>query len=144
MTTPEEAARRATARASSGRSARCTVLRPGGRLVIDDRSVPEDDEADARMNEIERPHGASHVRERWPSACVCCRRRPASPSSGEPHVHHRPLSAMTEQVAPENVAKMIAALASRDARLRALFGLATANGGLHVDRWDALVGATKR
>jgi ubiquinone/menaquinone biosynthesis C-methylase UbiE len=37
------------------------VLRAGGRLVIDDRSVPEDDFVDERMNELDRLHDESHV-----------------------------------------------------------------------------------
>jgi len=45
------------------------VLVPGGRLVIDDRSVPPDDEADDAMNRLDVLHDPSHVREyrrdRW-------------------------------------------------------------------------------
>ncbi|OPY33088.1 MAG: hypothetical protein A4E32_00760 [Methanomassiliicoccales archaeon PtaU1.Bin124] len=39
------------------------VLRTGGRLVIDDRSVPDDDEADVMMNRLDILHDPSHVRE---------------------------------------------------------------------------------
>ncbi|MCL5677227.1 MAG: methyltransferase domain-containing protein [Firmicutes bacterium] len=43
------------------------VLRAGGKLVIDDRSVPEDDSVDACMNELDRYHDESHVREYRPT-----------------------------------------------------------------------------
>ncbi|MDP9325530.1 MAG: methyltransferase domain-containing protein, partial [Candidatus Dormibacteraeota bacterium] len=39
------------------------VLRPGGRVVIDDRSVPPDPSADAALNRLDVLHDHSHVRE---------------------------------------------------------------------------------
>ncbi len=39
------------------------VLRAGGRLVIDDRSVPEDDEVDRAINQLDILHDPSHVRD---------------------------------------------------------------------------------
>lgn len=43
------------------------VLRPNGRLLVDDRSVPEDAEADRLQNALDVLHDPSHVRERPPS-----------------------------------------------------------------------------
>jgi ubiquinone/menaquinone biosynthesis C-methylase UbiE len=43
------------------------VLRPGGVMAIDDRSVPEDDEVDRTMNRLDVLHDHSHVREYRPS-----------------------------------------------------------------------------
>jgi SAM-dependent methyltransferase len=43
------------------------VLRPGGRLLVFDTMVPEDDELDRAINEIETLRDASHVRNRRPS-----------------------------------------------------------------------------
>jgi ubiquinone/menaquinone biosynthesis C-methylase UbiE len=43
------------------------VLKPGGRLAIDDRSVPDDDDIDEVMNRLDVLHDGSHVRE-WRSA----------------------------------------------------------------------------
>lgn len=45
----------------------CRVLRPGGRFLLDDRSVPEDPEVDRLQNELDVLHDPSHVRERPPS-----------------------------------------------------------------------------
>ena len=42
-------------------------LRAGGRLVIDDRSVPEDDFVDRTMNELDTLHDESHFRQYRPS-----------------------------------------------------------------------------
>ena len=39
------------------------VLVNGGRLVIDDRSVPEDDFVDATLNRLDRLHDESHIRQ---------------------------------------------------------------------------------
>ena len=43
------------------------VLRPGGHLLVDDRSVPEDAEVDRLQNTLDVLHDPSHVRERPPS-----------------------------------------------------------------------------
>lgn len=39
------------------------VLVPGGRLVIDDRSIPEDDGVDDLINRLDTIHDPSHIRE---------------------------------------------------------------------------------
>ena len=44
------------------------VLEAGGRLAIDDRSGPEDDDADDLMNRLDKLHAPSHVRQFRPSA----------------------------------------------------------------------------
>jgi ubiquinone/menaquinone biosynthesis C-methylase UbiE len=45
----------------------CRVLKPGGRLVIDDRSVPEEEFVDATLNRLDWLHDHSHVRQYRPS-----------------------------------------------------------------------------
>jgi len=77
------------------------VLRVGGRLVIDDRSVPEDDFVDACMNELDRYHDESHVREYRPSEW-----RRLLEGQGfkvealEPYTKHRALTSFTEKASP--------------------------------------------
>ena len=39
------------------------VLKIGGRLIIDDRTVPNDDEVDGLINALDRWHDQSHVRD---------------------------------------------------------------------------------
>lgn len=46
------------------------AVKPGGRVVIDDRSVPEDDFVDETMNALDLYHDRSHIRQYRPSTWV--------------------------------------------------------------------------
>lgn len=121
------------------------VLRPGGRLVIDDRSVPEDDFVDRCMNELDRYHDPSHVREYRPSEW-----RDLLVAAGfavetmEPYTQHRPLTALTDGVPPENVAKMQAMLRDWSPAQCAAFNLVEVGGQPHLTHWYVMIGATRR
>ena len=83
------------------------VLRPGGRLVIDDRSVPEDDFVDATLNRLDWLHDHSHVREYRPSEWQSMLQEAGCKIEAiEPYTKHRPLSAFTNGVEPESVAEI--------------------------------------
>jgi ubiquinone/menaquinone biosynthesis C-methylase UbiE len=120
------------------------VLRPGGRLVIDDRSVPEDDFVDACMNELDRYHDESHVREyrasEWRQMLTA---QSFVVEAVEPYTQHRPLSALTAGVSPENVAKIQAVLDGLDTSQRAALNLAVVEGQPYLDHWYVLI-ATRR
>jgi ubiquinone/menaquinone biosynthesis C-methylase UbiE len=100
------------------------VLAAGGRLVIDDRSGPEDDEVDALMNELDTLHDASHVQQYRPSAW-----RRLLEEAGlqvevvEPYMRHRPLRSLTQGVAPAEVARIGEILAQLTPRQRAVLDL---------------------
>lgn len=116
------------------------VLRPGGRLVIDDRSVPEDDFADATMNRLDVLHDASHVRQYRPSEW-----RAMLEAAGlrvevvEPYAKHRPISSLTEKVEPEHVREIHAILERMTEAQRKLFRIE--NG--HVLHWYVTIAAVK-
>lgn len=118
------------------------VLRNGGRLVIDDRSVPEDDFVDTCMNELDRWHDESHVRQYRPSEW---QRMLAAAGFMidvvEPYQKHRPLRALTDGVSAENVQRIHARLAGLDARQRAALNLADVNGEPHLTHWFVLLAA---
>ncbi len=80
------------------------VLRTGGRVVFDDRSVPEDDFVDGCMNLLDRYHDTSHVREyrasEWQRLLEGCG---FAVEAVEGYVKHRPLTALTAGASPENV-----------------------------------------
>jgi len=120
------------------------VLCPGGRLVIDDRSVPDDDAVDACMNELDRLHDASHVREyrpgEWREMVLECG---FAIYAVNPYHLHRPLSALTHGVSPENVDRIQARLAAMDERERGMFDLREVDGVLHLNHWFVMVGATR-
>ena len=121
------------------------VLRVGGRLVIDDRSVPEDDFVDACMNRLDRLHDASHVREYRPSEW-----RHALEGGGftvetvECYTRHRPLTALTADVSPENVRGIQAVLDRLTPAQREAMSLREVEGELRLTHWYVLVGCAKR
>ena len=120
------------------------VLCTGGRLVIDDRSVPEDDFVDERMNDLDRLHDESHVRQYRPSEWE----RMLSTSgfaveSLEPYIKHRPLTALTEGVSAANVRKIHAMLDSLSADQRRAFNLVEREDQLFLNHWYVMILAKK-
>jgi len=83
------------------------VLRPGGRMVIDDRSVPEDDTVDAFVNNIDCIHDPSHVREYGVSAW-----RSMIEAAGlrlldtQPYTQHRPIADYVKGIQDENADRL--------------------------------------
>jgi hypothetical protein len=100
------------------------VLGSHGRLVIDDRSVPEDDCVDRCMNLLDTYHDESHVREYRPGEW-----RRMLEDAGfeidvvEPYVKHRSLSSLTDGVSAENVASIHGTLETLNAPQREAFNL---------------------
>ncbi len=116
------------------------VLRPGGRLVIDDRSVPEDDFVDETMNALDRLHDGSHVRQYAPNEW-----RGMLEAAGfavgivEPYTRHRPVSSLTTGAAPEDVRLIDELLAGLDAAQRAALNLRKVNGDPHITHWYVMI-----
>lgn len=121
------------------------VLRRDARLVIDDRSVPEDDGVDACMNELDRLHDASHVREYRPSEWIRMLQTAGFEiDTVEPYIKHRPLSALTKGVATEDAQRIHRVLDSLDAQQRTVFNLVEVNGEPHLNHWFVLLAARRR
>ena len=120
------------------------VLSPGGRLVVDDRSVPEDDFADSCMNLLDTCHDESHVREYRPSEW-----QEMLQDSGfeveviEPYLRHRPVTSLTDGISEENVRRIHETLAAFTPAQRELFNLTEKGGLLHFNHWFVLVAAVK-
>ena len=116
------------------------VLRAGGRLVIDDRSVPEDDFVDERMNALDRLHDESHVRQYRPSEWV---RRLEEAGFAveviEPYTQHRPVTSLTDGVSAENVHKIHALLDSLTDNQRQAFNLVERDGQLCLHHWYVMI-----
>ena len=120
------------------------VLRAGGRLVIDDRSVPEDDFVDACMNRLDRYHDESHVRQYRPSEWErLLEDHGFTVAAVEDYVKHRPLTALTADVSPENVRRIHAALDSLTPDQRAALNLRDVDGQPHPNHWYVMVSGTK-
>ena len=126
------------------------VLRPegsrrpfgSGRLVIDDRSVPEDDFVDACMNDLDRLHDESHVRQYRPSEWHRLLAQTGFVvESIQPYTRHRPLTSLTDRVSPQNVSKIHAILGGLDAEQRQKLNLADVDGQPYLNHWYVMLSA---
>jgi len=121
------------------------VLRPGGVLAIDDRSVPEDEEVDRTMNMLDVLHDRSHVREYRPSEW----KRMVSDAGLEPrevrtYMRSLPLNRLTgtaEEVDAREIVRQVDAL-SDDLKHR--FGYRMVSGEVHINHWFVMLSAVKR
>jgi len=118
------------------------VLVPDGRLVIDDRSVPEDDWIDAIMHELDTLHDRSHVRQYRPSAW----RRLLEDAgfeveSAEPYVKHRPVRSLTDRVAPKDVAKIHEILDKLSTEEKTKLNLIETNEERYSNHWYVMIAA---
>ena len=120
------------------------MLKPGGLLLIDDRSVPEDDFVDGIMNRLDWLHDESHVREYRPGEW-----RAMLAAAGcqvltlESYVRHRPLSSLTERVSPHNVAQIHGILGSLSPEQRRKLALEEIGGQLVSNHWYVIIAARK-
>jgi ubiquinone/menaquinone biosynthesis C-methylase UbiE len=120
------------------------VLRVGGRLVIDDRSIPEDDFVDACMNRLDRYHDASHVRQyRASEWCRILEEHGFAVEGVECYVRHRPLTALTADVSPENVRWIHQVLDRLTPDQQEALNLAEVNGQPHLNHWYVMLCGTK-
>ncbi|HRX01565.1 MAG: methyltransferase domain-containing protein [Anaerolineae bacterium] len=120
------------------------MLKPGGMLLIDDRSVPDDEFVDSVMNRLDWLHDESHVRQyrarEWDEmleAAGC------SVISSEVYIKHRPLSSLTDQVAPENVNQIHGILNSLSTTQQEKLALREIDGELYSNHWYITVAARK-
>jgi ubiquinone/menaquinone biosynthesis C-methylase UbiE len=119
------------------------VLRRRGIVVVDDRSVPEDDFLDPCMNLLDTYHDESHVREYRPGEW-----RRMLEETGfhvetmEPYIQHRPLTSLTRDVSVENVKKIHDTLNRLTLPQREQFHLVEQNGELYLNHWYVLVSAS--
>jgi len=121
------------------------VLHAGGRLVIDDRSVPEDDFVDACMNRLDRYHDESHVREYRPSEWrELLEDHGFAVEAIEGYVKHRPVTAFTEEVVPENVRRIHEILDGLTPAQRAALNLYDVDGQPHLNHWYVTISGRKR
>ncbi len=118
------------------------VLQSDGRLVVDDRSVPEDDFMDSSMNELDRLHDASHVREYRPS-----RWRRMLEESGfivdviEPYSKHLPLTSLTTSVSPKNSERIHAIVDGLTDEQKRAMNVAEIDGVIYLNHWYVMLSA---
>lgn len=121
------------------------VLRVGGRLVIDDRGVPEDDFVDDCMNRLDRYHDESHVREYRSSEWQrLLEEHGFAVEAVEGYVKHRPLTAFTADVSPENVRRIHAVLDGLTPDQQAALNLRDVGGQPYLNHWYVMISGTRR
>lgn len=121
------------------------VLKAGGRLVIDDRSVPEDNFVDATMNRLDWLHDHSHVREyrasEWERMLV---ETGFAVEVIEPYAKHRPLSSLTEKADPEDAAEIRRIVAWLTDSQCAAMSVAQKDGETYTNHWYVMIAGVKR
>ncbi len=120
------------------------VLRPEGRLLIDDRSVPESDFADTCMNKLDRLHDPSHVRQyrpsEWQEMLAAAGFRV---DAVEPYERHRPLTSLTGAASIEDQYRIYQTLDRLNAYQRSVLKLIDVEGVPHINHWYVLLAATR-
>jgi ubiquinone/menaquinone biosynthesis C-methylase UbiE len=120
------------------------TLRPGSRLVIDDRSVAEDDFIDTCMNQLDRYHDPSHVRQYRPSEWQeMLQAQGLRVETVERYTRHRPLTALTADVPWEGVRAIHALLDALAPAERQALDYRTVNGEPHLTHWYVTIAASK-
>jgi ubiquinone/menaquinone biosynthesis C-methylase UbiE len=121
------------------------VLKVGGRLVIDDRSVPEDVFVDATMNRLDWLHDESHIRQyrssEWERMLIDAG---FQIEAIEPYTQHRPLSSLTDNVDPQNVAKIRSIMAALNASQRKAMNVIEKDGEIYLNHWYVMIAAVKK
>jgi len=121
------------------------VCKPGGVVLIDDRSVPEDDAVDALMNQLDTWHDHSHVREYRATEWVAMLAAAGLlVTHVEGYVQHRPLASFAHGAGEEDLAAMRARLAAATPQERALLQLEERDGELFFNNWYVCLKAVKR
>lgn len=119
------------------------VLKANGRLVIDDRSVPEDDFIDATMNRLDWLHDHSHVREYRPDAWSRLLIDAGfAVEIVEMYTRHRPLSSLLGDD-PADAAELQSTIAALTESQRAAMNVAEKDGALYTNHWYVTIAAMK-
>jgi len=120
------------------------TLRSGHTLLIDDRSVPEDDWIDETMHRLDCLHDESHVRQYRPNQwCALLETAGLSVELVEPYTKHRPVTAFTNRVPPENVAKIREIFDGLSHQERSKLSFDVVDGEERSTHWYVIVSARK-
>jgi SAM-dependent methyltransferase len=120
------------------------VLSAGGRLVIDDRSIPEDDFVDERMNLLDTLHDHSHVRQYRPSEWAdMLTTAGLAVEHVFPYHRQRPLSSLTQHASADDIAQMESIVSALNDDQRRAMNVEYRDGEWHLNHWFVLVSAVK-
>ncbi|MBN1352978.1 class I SAM-dependent methyltransferase [candidate division KSB1 bacterium] len=116
------------------------ILRSEGRLVIDDRSVPEDDFIDDCMNRLDRLHDTSHVRQYRPGEWKkMLEHEGFRIDKIAPYVKHRPLTSLTDGVSPTKQRAIHRILRRLNDSQRFALNLIEIDGQAWINHWYVMI-----
>lgn len=120
------------------------VLLDGGKLVIDDRSIPEDDAIDELMNRLDTLHDKSHVWEYKPREWEeMLSHHDFRVDHLEQYIEHRLVTSLTDGTSEEDAKQINAVLESLGDDQRKLINLVEVDGQLHSNHWYVVILAIK-
>lgn len=120
------------------------VLKAGSTLLIDDRSIPEDDFTDALMNELDTLHDESHVREYRSSEWLTLLKGAGFAIVNiTTRAQKRPVTSLTERVEEIKAKKIIDILTNLTPGNKALLGVETIDGTIYSYHWFVTIKAIK-
>jgi SAM-dependent methyltransferase len=120
------------------------VLRPGGVLAIDDRSVPEDDELDRAMNRLDVLHDRSHVREYRPSEWKqLFLGAGLQPQEMRTYSRSVPLKRLTGTAEDRDAQEIVRTVEAFSEGLKGKFGYRTVSGEVRINHWFVMMTAVK-
>ena len=109
------------------------VLKPGGRLVVDDRSAPEDPEVDSILHRLDGLHDHSHVRQYRPSEWQrLVGAAGFTVTAVETYEQERPLTAYTKDVEAADVVEISDIVAGLSPRQREVLNVEEIDGQLYL------------
>lgn len=120
------------------------TLRPGGMLLIDDRSVPEDDWVEETMHRLDCLHDESHVRQYRASCWIeLLETAGLMVEIVEPYTKIRPVSALTTRVSAENVAEIHKIFDHLTSEQKSKLGVKIQNGEQRSTHWYLMLAGRK-
>ncbi|HME54959.1 MAG TPA: methyltransferase domain-containing protein [Candidatus Lokiarchaeia archaeon] len=120
------------------------VLVAGGKLVIDDRSIPEDNHVDELINMLDVLHDRSHIREYRPSEWQdMLGQHSFRVEHTEQYIEHRPISSFTDGATDVDAEQIHTMLDMLDDDQRRSINLVEIDGQLRSNHWYIVMVATK-
>lgn len=120
------------------------VLKDGGVMVIDDRSVPDHEGVDWTMNLLDGLHDRSHVREynarEWRGALS---RAGLKVQERQEYRRHLPLSSLTYNADKDDAAQIEDMVTNLPVELKQIMGIETVEGVTYIDHHFISIKATK-
>jgi ubiquinone/menaquinone biosynthesis C-methylase UbiE len=120
------------------------VVKRGGLIVIEDRSVPEDDFVDRTMNELDVLHDRSHVRDHRPSEWKAVMVDAGLKLEAlEEFSRVWPLTSLTETARPDDKGEIERRVRSLDEAGRKRMGVCEIDGVPHIRHWYVVLKARR-